>query len=256
MESGFQFRPGTSDEAIFHNVFHQNEYGLPDRLGSEAVIIDIGVHIGSFCYTALSRGASRVFGFEADPENFRCAKRNLAPFGDRAQIRHAAAWRSDERVASLNLCDCPEPTNTGWREVFGEGTGTSVAAVPFDEIVRDATDYGRKRVSILKIDCEGSEFPILLTSRTLNLVDTILGEFHEFNSPNYPEPIPTPARVPGYDRYTMAELTPVLERWGFSVTVKPYPNSRLGIFWARRTPARVSGPHFLSKVRSLVRPTS
>ena len=61
-------------------------------------------------------------------------------------------------------------------EVFGDGTvaGTSVAAVPFDEIVRDATDYGRKRVSILKIDCEGSEFPILLTSRTLNLVDTIL----------------------------------------------------------------------------------
>jgi FkbM family methyltransferase len=193
-----------------------------------------------------------VIGFEADPDNFRCARRNLAPFGDRARIRHAAAWRSDERVALLHLRDCPEPTNTGWREVFGDDSGTAVEAVPFDEIIRDATDYGRRRVSILKIDCEGSEFPILLTSRTLHLVDSILGEYHEFNSPNLPEPIPAPARVAGYDRYTMAELTPVLERWGFSVTVKPYPNTRLGLFFAHRQPARVAAPHFLHRVRSLV----
>ena len=29
------------------------------------------------------------------------------------------------------------------------------------------------------MDCEGSEFPILLTSRMLHLIDNIRGEFHE-----------------------------------------------------------------------------
>jgi FkbM family methyltransferase len=193
-----------------------------------------------------------VYGFEADPENYRCAQRNLAGYGDRVILRHAAVWRSDQRVAALHLRDCPEPSNTGWREVFGEDGSSPVAAVPLDEIVRDVTDYGRRRIAMLKIDCEGSEFPILLTARTLHLVDAIVGEYHEFNSSHYPEPIPAPARVPGYDRYTMAELAPVLERWGFAVEVKPYPGSRLGVFWARRADSRLRGPHLIRRVRSLM----
>ena len=81
MESGFQFRAGTSDEAIFHNVYHQNEYGLPERLNPDAVIIDIGVHIGSFCYTALSRAPPRprLRGRSGELPQRQC---NLAPFGD------------------------------------------------------------------------------------------------------------------------------------------------------------------------------
>lgn len=255
MGSGFEFRDGTTDESIFLSITEYNEYELPDRLPADSVIVDIGTHIGSFCHAVLSRGAERVYGFEADPENFARAERNLARQDDRLVLKHAAVWRSDVEASHLTLCDCPEPANTGWREVFGNSTGVKVPAVPFDDVIRDVTDWGRKRVRILKIDCEGSEFPILLTSRVLHLVDSIVGEFHEFNTVNFSAPIPEAARVGNHQRYSMAELTPVLERWGFQVRTKPYPNTRLGLFWGDRVaisqcPAR---PHFLRRLHGLVR---
>lgn len=257
MGSQFQFREGTADASIFASVTIHNEYELPEQLPPNAMVVDIGAHIGSFSHAVLARGAHSVIAFEADPQNHAQAARNLAPYGDRVRLHHAAVWRSDQQTGWLSLCDCPDPSNTGWREVFGSSSGLKVPAVPFDDVIRDASDWGRQQIHVLKIDCEGSEFPILLTSRTLHLVDHIVGEFHEFNSANYSEPIPERARVGDYTRYTMDELKPVLERWGFQVRSKPFPNSRLGLFWADRSaPARETGkPHFLQRMHRLVKPT-
>src|SRR5580700_1537028 len=66
----FVFRPNTHDEGVFHAVNTHNEYRLPETFRADDVIIDIGTHIGSFCYAALVRGSNHVYGFEASPENF------------------------------------------------------------------------------------------------------------------------------------------------------------------------------------------
>ena len=58
----FCLRPGTNDEAIYNSVVTQNEYRLPKALQLDAVVVDIGVHIGSFSHLALTRGAGAVFG--------------------------------------------------------------------------------------------------------------------------------------------------------------------------------------------------
>src|SRR6476659_8442412 len=95
MSHPFTFRPGTLDEAIFHHLVDDDEYRLPASFDPEDVIVDVGAHIGSFCYAALARGAGRVHGYEADPRNFACAAANLRPFGDRIRLAHRAVWRSD-----------------------------------------------------------------------------------------------------------------------------------------------------------------
>jgi FkbM family methyltransferase len=257
----FTFRPGTEDEGVFHAVFTGNEYRLPEKFAAEDIILDIGTHIGSFCYAALMRGSDHVYGFEANPENFRAASNNLSSFEGRVHLAHAAVWRSDRKVQSLVFRDCPE--NNGGGSVWRPGDGPIIEAVAFDDVVRAVTQNGRKRVRMVKVDCEGSEYPILLTSQTLHLVDEIVGEFHEFGPEDVPHSeITDEARVPGYDRFTMKVLDGALRKTGFEVETvyhPIYPQERLGWWFAVRKNAAKSrttgfnGPHFWQKLRQKVR---
>jgi hypothetical protein len=161
-------------------------------------------------------------------------------------------WRSDRRVKSLVFLECPE--NTGGGSVWRSGDGPVIEAVAFDDVVRAVTQNGRKRVRMVKVDCEGSEFPILLTARTLHLVDEIVGEFHEFGPEDVPHSeITDEARVPGHDRFTIKVLEGALRRAGFEVetTYHPiYPRERLGWWYAVRKkaakpePINLRIPHF------------
>ncbi|MBA2692475.1 MAG: FkbM family methyltransferase [Rubrobacter sp.] len=118
--------------------------------------------------------------------------------------------------------------------VIFSSAGVEVETASFDEIINEASEGGRKRVKLLKIDCEGSEFPILFTSQTLHLIDDIRGEFHEYGGDHDPHSIPENARVEGFDRFTIEELTKVLEREGFTVTSERSGDTNLGLFFATR----------------------
>jgi FkbM family methyltransferase len=251
----FSFRPGTIDEDIFQAVNLYNEYRLPDAFGPDDVVLDVGTHIGSFCHAALVRGAGRVVGFEAEAGNFRCAERNLAGFGDRVRLENVAAWRSDQGPTTLVFHPGDE-VNTGGGNVGWADAGREVPALPFDDLVRRATDGGRRRVRFLKIDCEGSEFPILLTSKLLHLIDEIAGEFHEFHGDFDPYDVPARFRVAGVDRLTIDELAAALRRSGFNVSWERNGRTNIGMFYAKRVaapaaPRRPFRPHLwlLDKLR-------
>jgi hypothetical protein len=88
---------------------------------------------------------------------------------------------------------------------------------------------------MLNMDCEGSEFPILFTSRSLHLIDDIRGEFHEFGGEHDPHSIPEGAGVPGYGRFTINELSDVLRGAGFTVASVRRGDSNMGLFFASRS---------------------
>jgi FkbM family methyltransferase len=245
----FAFRPGTNDEAMFRHLTTHNEYELPDRFEPDQTIVDIGLHIGGFSYLALSRGARRVYGYEAEPGNVLCARQNLAEFGERATVIHKAVWRSDIPAGRLPLTLSDDAPNTGGNSVLWESTGPTVEAIALDDALLQATEAGRRRVNLLKIDCEGSEFPILLTARRLDLVDRIAGEFHEIGCDRNPQVIPEHARVPGVAAYTVEVLVVALERAGFRVRWRRHDDSFLGLFFAERTaPSR---PTVAGRLRTL-----
>ena len=233
MSHPFTFRPGTQDASIFHHLTSHNEYRLPDQIGPEETILDVGVHIGSFCYSALDRGARRVFGFEAEPSNHACAARNLASYGDRVTLSRKAVWRSDRPVPRLTFDDRTDQANTGGGGVlYGAADGETVEAEAFDDIIDRITGHGRTRISLLKIDCEGSEFPILMTSRRIHLIDRIAGEFHEIGTPANPASIPSHAAVPGVDEFSLRSLSAYLAARGFHVEAECAPGARFGLFFA------------------------
>ena len=113
-------------------------------------------------------------------------------------------------------------------------------------MVREVTGGGRTRVRMVKVDCEGSEYPILLTSKTLHLVDAIVGEFHEFGTDDEPHTgINEILRVPNYDRFTIKVLKQALERAGFDVAVEYHPSTQ-------RSRSGGGGPRASNPPRSLL----
>jgi FkbM family methyltransferase len=239
-QGSFQFRSGTLDAAIFSEVILQNEYRLPRSFHSDDIILDIGMHIGSFCYAALKRGSHHVHGFEAENGNYTLATKNLGRFGERVRTYHKAVWRSDRQGDKLFHEGASAPNaggNTGGGCILFPNAGEALDVVAFDDIIRDVTHDGRQRVKLLKIDCEGSEYPILLTARTLHLIDNIHGEFHEMGpgTCNAASPIPAVAQVEGVESFTIEVLVGCLERAGFTVTWARHGESFHGMFFASRT---------------------
>lgn len=196
-------RTDTFDEDIFKSIVELNEYDLPNRFEGDDWIIDIGAHTGSFSWACALRGCANIDAFEPEPANFATLAANLEPLRNSVRVHNAAVWRSD-REEQLYYHYHDNPRNTGGGDMFGDATdGLPVwATVGLDDIIANAGI-----VRLLKLDCEGSEFPILYTSRELDKVDEILGEYH------------TDRHGDNADfTFTVEALLEYLQHQGFSVT--------------------------------------
>tara|TARA_B100001778_G_C18604582_1_gene639136 strand:+ start:5464 stop:6180 length:717 start_codon:yes stop_codon:yes gene_type:complete len=181
---------------IVDEIFGTNNYGLPEHFVTtlkkrslsmeRQCCIDVGAHIGVFALAAAQRGAV-VYAFEPHPENFKYLLKNT---GNNPLIQswNKAVWRSDIKEQVYILDDQFPIMNESipkYRNI--QNTGASVCSVTgklavesigLDEIIDGAISDGFKKIDILKLDCEGSEFEILYTSSLLNKVDRIVGELH------------------------------------------------------------------------------
>ena len=224
-------RPGTQDEVIFREVLVQNCYRLPEKFPPRQIIIDIGAHIGIFSVACLLRGAQEVWCWEPDPDNFTHLQTNLGSFIG-AKLHNAAVWRSDQPGAmtfsgyseGMNACGTCLPNFA----VNGVRRNLPVATVSLDDVIRAASLRGNRRIALLKIDCEGAEYPALYTCSALDLVDRIVGECHELDG------IAKVMTVPGFQKYDMQEMADFLEEEGFDVTTQRQDNHKLSLFWASR----------------------
>ncbi len=233
---GFQCRPGTIDESFFRKIVLGNEYRLP-RFAPEDLVLDIGSHVGSFLVAAYVQGARRLFGFEPEPSNYAWLQRNLPLLkGAAVKIDPRALWRSDQDDTWLTFETGASEYNTGQRTLMYDQGGPPVATRGLDHAIDEIGQGGAKRIRFLKIDCEGAEFPILLTARKLSQIDEIAGEFHEI-TPETSDLAKLHAsfRVGDVDRFTMELLANHLKREGFHVEYEHHARyANIGWFFAKR----------------------
>ncbi|MHB8590776.1 MAG: FkbM family methyltransferase [Vulcanimicrobiaceae bacterium] len=228
------FREGTVDADCWRGIVEQNEYNLPEALDPDALIVDIGTHVGSFVQACWNRGARNIVSFEADWENYAVAWDNVGNLHlEGVRLLYSAVGRSDEKFEPCVRFGGYVPffdgrVNTGGGDVFAKA-GREVMCTRFDDIRR-----GRS-ISLLKIDCEGSEWPILYTS-DLSRVQRIVGEYHSI-----PPEVEQSLCLP--NPCTPASLAFFLRRSGFStVDVQPanelhaqmHNGQRIGLFSASR----------------------
>lgn len=227
--SWWRFREGTHDREIWRCVVECDEYRMEKRkIKPTDVIFDIGAHTGAFTFLAEQTGAD-VWPYEASEDNYRILVHNLDNFDG---VTCAAVWRSDDKFTdNLPFQPSTNAANTGGGDVFG-GYQT-VRAYPFDVCINPYLDLSEQhRIRLVKLDCEYSEFPILLTSKRLHLIDEIIGEYHEL--PYNGREIPDYARVDGVEAFTRDVLRECLERNGFEVEMN-HEAENIGKFFAVRT---------------------
>lgn len=197
------FRPGTWDQAIFDCVYTNNEYRVNNFLGK--TIVDVGAHIGSFSLLAAHRGASVVYAYEPNKHNFEILTQN-------ALGTVVRPWNKGVHAASglhLQSMQCSMPENTGGCPTVLDSDG-DIETVCMNDII-DQLGH----IDILKLDCEGAEYPALLHCTKLDRLSAIVGEYH------------------GHVEHTIDELKHYLNSHGFSVGLEPTEGG-LGHFFAIR----------------------
>lgn len=133
---------------------------------NDAVVIDIGAHIGTFSlFAATKYPRSHVYSFEPSPENFALLNKNIETnnLAKRITSFNIAVTDGKKKTVTLNF----HPSNFGMHSVIfdydlGEkGERHEVKAISLEKIFYENKI---KMCQILKLDCEGAEYEILFST--------------------------------------------------------------------------------------------
>lgn len=223
VKNGWIFRRDTIDEIVFTTVVAGNEYHLPHRLSAEDLVLDIGGHIGSFVWACHLRGSRNIVSFEPHPENFALARVNVGQL-EGVRLRRAAVHAHSGWVRGENFPELGGLLNTGGCSVRPSSTEEAGRSrcLSVDRLLRQLG-----LVKLMKLDCEGSEWPILLNCTEWSRVEAVCGEYHL-----------GPKIVERFDcGNTLAPglLLETLKKSFSEVVIEPPGDDLLGRFWAART---------------------
>ena len=221
LENGASFitPPREALLGIFQEVWIQQRY-LPDGAdGKSGAIVDIGANAGVFSVWAAKRfPQARILALEPAKEMYEYLLRNLQASGaaNVTAANMACAGRSGQ-VTLYSRGDHGQ--NSLYRkDVYGSAFAplATVEAVSLDELF---ARFHIGECSLLKLDCEGAEYEILLAAApaTLERVGSIALEYHL-----------------GMNEHAPPELAAFLERHGFRVTVGAAIDEENGYLYAAR----------------------
>lgn len=171
-------RAGTSDIDVFKHIFVLREYEPFDDLVDPGLIIDCGANVGMSTAYFLSRfPGAKVLAVEPDPANYQQLLHNISPYGDRARSFQAGVW---SRSVGLKFVENTQGDGRAWAVSVAEAGPDEQAdldAVSIEELLRAS---GQDRISLLKIDIEGSELALFSEGgeRWLDKVDHLVIELH------------------------------------------------------------------------------
>ena len=172
------YRPASSDEGVLSHSFENDIFlsGVPEyRPQSTDTVLDVGAHLGDFSLL-LSRRVARVCAIEARRETFALLKTNLfLNSADNVVADHLALG---DKTGYCRLFLATEGDSWGDSTTFDfNGPAESVASVT---LARYLFERNIARVDFAKFNCEGAEFPILMSAdaATLSRFEKLLVLYH------------------------------------------------------------------------------
>lgn len=187
---GFWVRPQfvEQDFVIVRDIYEEDAYRTRLLQGwhkedPDYVVVDVGAHIGTFArlWHDKVNSQAKIICVEACPENLPALRANVGEF---AEVVHAACTYEGGPMALLNTVTAERCLSTGGSTVV---PATGLRATPgyrcddrpLEKITLEQVmeRFGLKKIDLLKLDCEGSEFSIL-ENCDLSKVRFVLGEYH------------------------------------------------------------------------------
>lgn len=168
---------------IYNEVIVINEYQLTRENVENKHIIDIGANVGMFSIFAAYLGANKIISAEPAVNTFNVLKENVE-YSKFSNIEIFKNLVLNVAGAKINL---PLQPDSGHNSLFRKSEQyETVETITLANMVNRLPPDGD---IILKIDCEGSEYDILLNAseQDLNRVQTIHIEIHADMHPIYKE---------------------------------------------------------------------
>jgi FkbM family methyltransferase len=200
------------DLNIAYEIFRHNIYQCPKQLNAKNIktIVDVGANVGYSCLYWLHHfPEARVIAFEPHPEHIKQIEVHLQinRVTERVTLFPSAAGT---KVGELFLAD------KGPESTLLASSNSPKLSVP---VVDWFSQLGNQPIDLLKMDIEGSEYPLLADSRFSNLrIETCVLEWHQ--TPDYPD-----GRKWCIDR---------LSHLGYSVVPGKLEQECAGLLWAFR----------------------
>jgi len=192
-------------------IFVREDYG---RLAAPRTVVDVGANIGAFSLYAARAGAQTVLAYEPNAATFGCLLRNVA--GNRLEgvIRPQRLAVAREAGASVRFPAAPSAYN----RIGAESAPGGYECVATTSLARILERDAPQGIDLLKLDCEGAEYDILLGNEAaLARVGEIRMEYHD-----------------GREK----ELVDLFGRCGFRIALVRADGPANGTLWARRAEAR------------------
>jgi FkbM family methyltransferase len=170
-------RAQTSDLDVFYQIFVTREYRCLDHVRDPKLIIDCGANVGySSAYFLARYPNAKLIAVEPEFGNFTMLRRNLRQYEDRTKLINSGVW---SKTTGLRISEEKFGDGREWavtvREAC-EGECASMQAVDLSSLLQES---GFDRISILKIDIEGSEVEVLKeNTEWLKKVDHLVIELH------------------------------------------------------------------------------
>jgi FkbM family methyltransferase len=182
-------------------------------------IIDVGAGIGDFSISLAARlPRSRVIALEPFPPSFQALTENIAL----NRLENVAAFPYALGAASgpqRLRAGAAEPGQSSTARV-GRGVAERQEEVPGRSLAALLDELRIERCDALKMDCEGAEYEILMSSddTTLRKIENLSLEYHD-----------------SYTQHEHGELVTFLEQAGYIVRTRPSPAHReIGFLFATR----------------------
>lgn len=172
------YRPATSDEGVLAHSFENDIFlsGVPEYQPQNTdTVLDVGAHLGDFSLL-LSRRVARVCAIEARRETFALLRTNL--FLNSAENVVADHLALADKTGNCRLYLATEGESWGDSTTFDfSGPAETVASVT---LARYLFERNIARVDFAKFNCEGAEFPILMSADepTLSRFGKLLVLYH------------------------------------------------------------------------------
>lgn len=199
------YREGTADEEVLSHSFEDDIFfsGVPEyHPEPHHVIIDVGAHIGTFSILAASKvPEGKVYAIEASEESFSYLRVNVALNGlDNVEVSHLAlAGRKGRAVLHHDK-------EGNWGHSITRRLSDQGEEVKADTLGNYMAAKGIERCDFMKLNCEGAEFPILMTASTevLRRFERMLVLYH----------------CNLVEEYTLEDLLDRLQACGFSTQIR------------------------------------
>ena len=180
----FNLRRNTFDSGVIIESWWLKSYTRHlKNIQNDAVIIDIGSHIGAFSlFAATKYTKSHIFAFEPSIENFALLNKNIEVNNLEKRIKtfNLAVTDGIKKTIMLN----EHPSNLGMHSVvfdYNLGAKEQRYEVPTISLDRIFSENKIKKCDLLKLDCEGAEYSILFAAskNTLEKINNIVMEYDD-----------------------------------------------------------------------------